>query len=59
VRDPTTRLWPALLLTIVAVAAPASAQVFTGRIEVTVVDATGGILPGVTVEITGPQKACS
>ena len=56
-RDPTTRLWPALLLTIVAVAAPASAQVFTGRIEVTVVDATGGILPGVTVEITGPQKA--
>jgi hypothetical protein len=58
-RDPTRRLWPGLLLllAIVSVAAPVSAQVFTGRIEVTVVDATGGILPGVTVEITGPQKA--
>jgi Carboxypeptidase regulatory-like domain len=46
-------LVPAILVTV----APASAQVFTGRIEVTVVDATGGVLPGATVEITGPQKA--
>ena len=35
-------------------AAPASAQVFTGRIDMTVEDATGGRLPGVTVDLTGP-----
>ena len=51
-------LWPALLLlAMLAAAGPASAQVFTGRIEVTVMDATGGVLPGVVVEVTGPQKA--
>jgi Carboxypeptidase regulatory-like domain/TonB-dependent Receptor Plug Domain len=32
----------------------ASAQVFTGRIEVTVEDSTGGRLPGVNVDLTGP-----
>jgi hypothetical protein len=32
----------------------ASAQVFTGRVDVTVEDATGGRLPGVTVDLTGP-----
>ena len=32
----------------------ASAQVFTGRIDVTVEDATGGRLPGVNVDLTGP-----
>lgn len=37
-------------------AAPASAQVFTGRIEVTVTDSTGAVLPGVTVEVSGPQN---
>lgn len=45
----------ALCFTLFAV--PASAQVFTGRIEVTVVDATGAVLPGATVELTGPQTA--
>src|SRR5216117_3830127 len=35
-------------------AATASAQVFTGRIDVTVEDATGGRLPGVNVDVTGP-----
>jgi hypothetical protein len=30
----------------------ASAQVFTGRIEVTIEDATGARLPGATVELT-------
>src|SRR5437867_3935753 len=35
-------------------AATASAQVFTGRIDVTVEDATGGRLPGVNVDLTGP-----
>jgi len=33
----------------------ASAQVFTGRIDVTVEDSTGGRLPGVTVELSGPH----
>src|SRR5688500_870814 len=41
---------------IVAMAVPASAQVYTGRIDVTVADATGAILPGVTVDISGPQN---
>src|SRR5262245_51920207 len=31
-----------------------SAQVFTGRIDVTAEDSTGGRLPGVNVELTGP-----
>jgi hypothetical protein len=39
-----------------AVAATAGAQVFTGRIDVTVRDSTGAVLPGVTVAVTGPQN---
>ncbi|MBA2301117.1 MAG: carboxypeptidase regulatory-like domain-containing protein, partial [Acidobacteria bacterium] len=35
----------------------ATAQVYTGRIDATVTDATGGVLPGVTVTISGPQNA--
>lgn len=35
-------------------ASTASAQVFTGRIDVTIEDATGGRLPGVNVDLTGP-----
>ncbi|HMC75987.1 MAG TPA: TonB-dependent receptor [Vicinamibacterales bacterium] len=37
-------------------ATTATAQVFTGRIDVTVQDSTGAVLPGVTVEASGPQK---
>ena len=36
------------------IAATASAQVFTGRVDVAVEDSTGGRLPGVTVDIAGP-----
>src|SRR5688572_20186868 len=43
-------------IAIFAFATPSSAQFSTGRIDVTVADATGAILPGVTVEITGPQS---
>jgi hypothetical protein len=32
----------------------ASAQVFTGRVDVTIEDSTGGRLPGVSVDLTGP-----
>ncbi|GMV22164.1 MAG: hypothetical protein AMXMBFR57_21130 [Acidimicrobiia bacterium] len=39
------------------VASYATAQTFTGRIEVTVVDGTGAVLPGATVELTGQQAA--
>ena len=46
-----------LCAAVVAFAAPLAAQTFTGRIDVTVADATGAILPGVTVEISGPQNA--
>ena len=44
-------------LCLTALAVPSSAQVFTGRIDVTVKDGTGAILPGVTVELTGTQTA--
>ena len=37
------------------VAAPVAAQVYTGRIDVTIKDSTGAVLPGVTVEAVGPQ----
>jgi hypothetical protein len=36
---------------------PAAAQVFTGRIDAVVTDSTGAVLPGVTVDISGPQNS--
>ena len=39
-----------------ATAPPSSAQVSTGRIDAAVADSTGAVLPGVTVEISGPQS---
>jgi carboxypeptidase family protein/TonB-dependent receptor-like protein len=44
-------------LCLTALAVPASAQVFTGRIDVVAKDGTGAILPGVTVELSGMQTA--
>jgi outer membrane receptor protein involved in Fe transport len=38
-----------------AFATPSAAQVFTGRIDATIADSTGAVLPGVTVDISGPQ----
>lgn len=46
----------AALVMVAAMAVPASAQVFTGRIEVTAVDSTGAVLPGVTVDVTGNKN---
>lgn len=46
-----------LCASLLALATPAAAQVFTGRIDVTVTDSTGAILPGATVEVSGPQSA--
>ncbi len=40
---------------LMAFATPSAAQVYTGRIDVTATDSTGAILPGVAVEISGPQ----
>jgi hypothetical protein len=37
-------------------AAPSSAQVSTGRIDATISDSTGAVLPGVTVDISGPES---
>ena len=42
---------------VVMTAAPAAAQVYTGRIDVTIKDSTGSVLPGVTVEAVGTQTA--
>ena len=52
IRTPTTLL-TALVLT-AGFVSPAFAQSFTGRIDVTIEDSTGGRLPGVRVELTGP-----
>ena len=41
---------------VAAHAAPSAAQVYTGRIDASVSDTTGAVLPGVTVDISGPQK---
>jgi hypothetical protein len=50
-------LWTALAaLLALSMAVPAAAQQFTGRIEVTVVDSTGAVLPGATLELTGPRS---
>jgi hypothetical protein len=38
-----------------AFAVPSSAQVYTGRIDVTVADTTGAVLPGVVVDLSGPR----
>ena len=39
-----------------AIAAPSAAQVSTGRIDASIADSTGAVLPGVTVDISGPQN---
>ena len=51
----------ALVAALVGVGSPAWAQQYTGRIDVTVEDSTGGRLPGVTIELTGqmPGNAVS
>jgi hypothetical protein len=45
-----------LCASVAALATPAAAQVYTGRIDITVTDSTGAILPGVAVEVSGPQN---
>jgi hypothetical protein len=47
-------VWHAAAACTLGLSLPASAQVFTGRIDVAVEDATGGRLPGVIVDLTGP-----
>jgi Carboxypeptidase regulatory-like domain/TonB-dependent Receptor Plug Domain len=40
---------------VAAAAAPSAAQIATGRIDATVTDSTGAVLPGASVDISGPQ----
>jgi hypothetical protein len=49
----------AALAAFVVYAAPVQAQTarFEGRMDITLTDATGAVLPGVAVEITGPRDA--
>jgi hypothetical protein len=46
----------AIILMLAVCAAPARAQVHTGRIDVSVFDLTGAVLPGTAVDIGGPQS---
>jgi hypothetical protein len=54
IRTGKVTTWLAALVVTVAFVSTASAQVFTGRVDVTIEDSTGGRLPGVNVDITGP-----
>src|SRR5262245_45552719 len=47
-------IWLAVVAITIGGGSAASAQVFTGRIDVTIEDATGGRLPGVNVDLIGP-----
>ena len=51
-RNRTAALAAALMLAL-ALAAPASAQVFTGRIDVSIEDPGGTRVPGATVDLLG------
>jgi hypothetical protein len=44
-----------LCASLLAFTTPSAAQVYTGRIDITVTDSTGAILPGVAVEVSGPR----
>jgi hypothetical protein len=44
-----------LALCLISFAGMASAQVYTGRIDITAKDGTGAVLPGVTVDLAGAQ----
>jgi hypothetical protein len=46
--------WLATFVVFFGVVSTASAQIFTGRVDVTIEDSTGGRLPGVTVDLAGP-----
>ncbi len=46
-----------MALCLMTFAGLASAQMYTGRIDVTAKDGTGAVLPGVAVDVTGPQAA--
>jgi len=46
----------ALCAALLAAAVPSFAQLSTGRIDTAIADSTGAVLPGVTVEISGPQN---
>ena len=48
--------WGVAAMLLLGFGLPASAQVFTGRIDVTIEDSTGGRLPGVSVDLTGPAN---
>jgi len=54
-RFPIRTLAVAVALSAIALAAPARAQTSTGRIDVSVEDASGGRLPAVTVHVNGPD----
>jgi len=48
--------WCVAAMLLLGFESSASAQVFTGRIDVTIEDSTGGRLPGVNVDLTGPTN---
>jgi len=49
-------MWSAAAMLVLGFGSSASAQVFTGRVDVTIEDSTGGRLPGVSVDLTGPAN---
>jgi hypothetical protein len=58
-RAPFVLLWLFTLASVAAYATPAGAQDFRGAISGTVKDATGGVMPGVTVTVTNADTGVS
>ena len=56
IQSPRTAAAGAAFAAALLLAASAAAQVDLGRIDVTVQDATGGVLPGAGVAVTGPEN---
>ena len=53
-RRTRTAATAAALMLALGLASPARAQVFIGRVDVSIEDPTGGRVPGATVDLTGP-----
>ncbi len=48
-------MWCSAVVFALGFVSTARAQVFTGRIDITIEDASGGRLPGVSIELSGPE----
>lgn len=43
-------------IAMIGIATPSAAQVFTGRIDLKIIDSSGAVVPGVTVDLSGQER---